>query len=128
MISKKKTFSRAYVGAGDLRHRITLQRKALTPPAGDSADFQELYTDLVKVFAAIETVNPKQPLGDVNVDELPTHRFWIRYIKEIDTDCWVLHEGQRYPILKVENKDSRNEWTILHCNEKGRTTVEAAKW
>lgn len=128
MISRAKGFQRDFVRAGDMIHRITLQNKSIAPPDADSADLGEQFTDLCKVYAALRTIGYKIPDGKVNIDELPTHEFWIRYIPDIDTDCWILHEGYRYPILRVENRNGRNEWLVLHCNEKGRAEIEASKW
>lgn len=126
--SKRKAFTKTQIPAGDMRHRIKIKQRDLTAPVNDSPDFKQKYTTVFEAWAAIETIAPKTPFDGVNIEEIPTHRFYLRWLPKVSTTHVVVHDGNRYVIQRAENKDDLNMWLILHCVDKGDKDVEASKW
>lgn len=124
----RKTFRKRSISPGDLRHKITIQKRAISPPSGSGVDYSSTFTDLATVSAAIESITPKQQFGDININENVTHKFYIRFMSGIDLNCWVLHENKRYPIVDIKNWNHLNQWLELQCNEKGSADKEASQW
>lgn len=126
--TKRKVFTKTAVPAGDLRHRIKIKKRNIEAPVTDSPDFKQAYTTVGEVYAAIESLAPKTPFDGINIEEVPTHRFFIRYLPGISTTHVIVHESNRYTITRVENKDDLNLWLILYCIDKGEKDIEASKW
>ena len=121
-------FSRKSIRSGNLKHRVTLQRRDLTPPSTNTVDFREVYTNLGEVWAGINTVSQQQPFNEINIDDTITHKIFIRYIPGLDTNIWILHGNERYNVIRIDNINDMNQWTVFYCNIKGDADKEAAKW
>ncbi len=128
MLCKPKKFGRFLVRAGDLKHRITLQKRELKAPTV-SVDFLEVYTDIATVYAAIDTPNAKTPFSEINTTETITHLFFIRFLAGIEPkNTWILHQEQRYSIVQIVNMSGLNEWLRIDCNIKGNVQKPSSKW
>ncbi len=110
---------------GNLNKRIKIQTRALTSNNTGSIETIETFTDVVEVWAAIETTRGSQLWDGVEVSNPFTHKIYIRYRDDIDYEKWVEYEDEKYDIVDVENLEQKNEWLLLMCTRKGDNTKEA---
>lgn len=103
---------------GDLRYRISLRNRQLGPPR-TGVDITHEFVEFRRPWAAIKTMNGPNMFSGVNLDETPTHIFYIRHFPDLTAQSWVYHNDERYNILQVENINERNEWYALYCNQRG---------
>lgn len=86
---------------GQLRHRIEFQRLDTTYddegfPKEDYITFQKAWADVNDLYGK-EYWNSKQVLSE-NVTS-----FYTRYYREVDMNCFILFNNQRYEILEIDN-------------------------
>lgn len=79
------------VNIGDLKNRITIQGR-------DSAG---LWTDYVKVWAAIYPLSAKEPFDRGDVQQNATHRVVIRRRKDVKSTMRLLFAGRIYDIQSI---------------------------
>lgn len=108
------------MAAGELRHRIELQDRALTENA--SADLDAAFSTVAIRFAGVRTVNASQPgPGGVELSEIQTHVFRLRYDSAIASSVrigkWIRFNGRRFRIAAVENEAERNLWWNVSAEE-----------
>ncbi len=112
---------------GDLTDEIILQNRNITPPPFGSADFDESFTTIATVFAAINTVSGKTFFDGVNSDINITHEIYIMFDATVTAETWIEFKNRRIDILRVENLEERDEWLKLICTERGPNTLNATK-
>ena len=121
---------------GDMRERITLHRRAITPPVFNSAKPTETYDDGMKVWASVKTfdlVGAGQKLFDgIDPSEQPSHFFVMRFreflsdgITPITKEVVIRWRGDAYKIVKAINPEERNEYWELFAALLGDATQEA---
>lgn len=108
------------VCSGDLRHKITLQTRSLTPPT--DVDFTEDFVTLGTPFAAIITLKGVVFFDGVNTETVATHDFIIRFRSDVTAETWILYKNQRYDILFTENYEERNTFLLMRCAKSGEDT------
>jgi head-tail adaptor len=116
---------------GSMNKLIRLKVRSLTPPLGDTPDFGETFSQLVDVWAMVETIVGEEIFDDSNVRRLITHDFYIRYLQDITFELWLLYPAQigntkelYFDILKVENLNMENEFLKLRCSDRGDATKQ----
>lgn len=114
---------------GDLRDTIDLQSRDITAPTEfSSVDYDEDFSTVeANLPAAINTVNGKTFFDGVSTETPITHTVGIRFIENVTAENWVLFDGRRFDILRVENLDERSLWLELTCVDRGLATKEASK-
>ena len=126
MLCKPKRFGRFLVRAGDLKHRIKIQTRDLKP-ATVGVDFKQNFTDLVEVWAAIETPSAKTIFDGINTTENVTHIFYIRFVAGIEPkNNWILHDGERFTIVQTIRVGRLKEFLRIDTNIKGDVTKPAS--
>ena len=110
--------------AGALDRVITLENRAITVTP-NNVDFVETFSAPVEVAAAIETSRGSTLFDGVNVEQVITHKFYIRYDSSVTAETWILFESKRYDIVDVENLEERSQWMLLRCNQKGLSAKAA---
>lgn len=105
---------------GDLDTEIVLQTRAITPPT--LVDFSETFATAATVWAMIETLHGKTEFDDSNVERNISHEITIRYVANVSTETWILHDAARYDVVTVEDYEERHEWLVLRCERKGATS------
>lgn len=89
----------ARVRAGQLRHRITIQRKARVQDPETGA-ITEGWQDYITNLAASSTPSSvRQFLAAQQVNNELTGTFTIRYREDINASMRLLHKGSSYDIL-----------------------------
>lgn len=116
-------------GTGDMRERITLHVRAITPPAFNSANFSETYDDGVPLWAFVKTLDfvaSGQALFDgVNLSEPPSHLFVIRYLEGVTAENVIRWRDKAYKLLKLINPEERNQYWELYAVLLGDETLAA---
>jgi len=112
---------------GDLRNKISLRKRTLgTPKFG--VDITHDFVEFKKPWAGIKTLTGTNIFSGANLDETPSHIFYIRYFEGLTAESWIYFKGQRYNILTVENINERNEWYALYVNERGKSDQDSTSF
>lgn len=111
-------------GIGDLRERITMHTRVITPPGYDSTEITETYDAGTELWASCETLDKKrQMFAGVNIPETATHSFIIRYNSAITAENIINFEDEYYEILKTSDPDKRKQYLELFSRIKGDDTL-----
>lgn len=126
-----KRIPRRKLCTGDLRYRITLEERTLTPPLVGQDVPTETFTVLKSLWSGVETVRGTRRFFGVNIEKSATHLFPIRYNPELpllDGDNFFVHFKDRYfRILRVTNDNEEEYFHILQCAERGEDDKAAAR-
>ena len=100
---------------GELRHRVTLQKKEITED--DLKQQTENWMDVAAVWAAIEPLIGREYFAAQQVNAEVSARITIRYRKGIIPDMRVVFDDRVFDILSVINPKERCESLVLMCRE-----------
>lgn len=103
--------------AGDLRHRITLQRPEYTQD-DITGEMTPSWVEVAKIWASVEPVSVNQFVSAATNQSKVSARIVIRYRKGIDPTMRILHRDKIYNIEGVlADKVSGLEYLTLPCSE-----------
>ena len=103
--------------AGNLRHRIALQRKQQTQNPQTGAMVTTWVTEAT-VPAAVEPLSAREFVAAQAVQSNVSVRITVRYRPGITSAMRLLHDGKVYGITGVlADKDSGREYLTLPCSE-----------
>ena len=103
--------------AGNLRHRVTLQRKQQTQNPQTGAMVTTWVTEAT-VPAAVEPLSAREFIAAQAVQSDVSVRIRVRYRPGITSAMRLLHDGKVYGITGVlADKDSGREYLTLPCSE-----------
>jgi len=108
------------MNAGDLRHRVTLQRPGGTRDA--VGERQTSWTSVATVWASVVPTSTGERMIAAQAHSFITHRVTIRYGSEwagIDASWRVLFGARAMPIEGVRNLEEDGRWFELVCTEGG---------
>lgn len=108
---------------GDMRHKIKINIRTLTPPIEDSVDFGETLSSEKEVWAALETSKGTEVFDGTNLVGVATHLFYIRALSGQTAESWVEFKGSYYRILDVQNYGERDRFQVLRCVLRGDTSL-----
>lgn len=100
---------------GELRHRVTLQRKEITEDALKQQS--EVWTDIATVWARIEPLSGREYFAARQENAEVTAKITIRYRKDVTPDMRAVSEGRVFDVLSVINPEERNISLVLMCKE-----------
>lgn len=115
----KKSAKNMLVCAGDLSKRIYVEVRTIMPPVDGGVDYSEEFTERKPLWAMVETVNGAQIFDGTNIVGQISHRFTVRWRKDLTIQSWVEYQGQKYKIINIENQNQRNRFLILSCTVRG---------
>lgn len=111
---------------GDMRERITIHTRTVTPPDFNSASFTETYDAGTEDWASVETPNRGvSTFSGVNVPDGTTHVFVVRFDAVWSSENIVRWEGDAYEIIDTMDPDKRQQYVELYCNLLGDQTKAA---
>lgn len=113
------------VCSGDMDKAITIYVRSITPPEGDSVDFNEIYSEPRNIKAMIETVRGITIFDGANVGTEVTHRITFRYVDNVTFENFIIYRNKRYKIVDVENQNERNNFYVLLCTDRGNDNLPA---
>lgn len=89
------------MNVGQLRHRIEFQRLETTY---DNEGFpKEDYLTIQKAWADVNDLSGKEYWDSKQVISEKVTTFYTRYFRNIDVDCFILFNKQRYEIIEINN-------------------------
>lgn len=109
---------------GDMRHRITLQSRALGGAKfGINTHTMSFVNVAADIKAAIKTLKAGTTFFDGTNDRALSHEIYIHYVDYPTTtaETWVLFDDRRFDIVVVERIDEDRRFIRLSCNERGTT-------
>ena len=101
--------------AGALRERITIQSEASTPDGGGG--FTAGWVDVVTVFASVSPQRGGEALEAMQVRDTQLYDVVIRYRTDITSKQRVIWGSRIFNIRAVMNKDERDKYLTLVCEE-----------
>ena len=107
---------------GDMRDKVVLQVRTITPPSAGGTDFTEVFTADKTVWAMVKTKEGKEIFDGTNLKGVVTHYVYIRYIANTTFESWVKFNSKYYDIIDVQDLDERHEFLLLRCSERGTTS------
>lgn len=100
---------------GELRHRITLQKKV---DVIDSDGFTtQQWQDVATVWAAVENLHGREYWEAAAIQAENTVKFTIRYRQDVDQTMRIVFKKKVYNILSVDNIRYRNEFIEIKARE-----------
>ena len=98
---------------GELKHRITIQKRAEKKPLEDTT-----YTDFKTVWAKVSNLYGKEFIEAQKVEANISKKLIIRYIKDLDMsinpnackDFIINYKGISYNILYIDNIKEQNKF------------------
>ena len=116
--------ARIKVCAGDLRFLIELFKRSLNAP--DDVDAIITFEQQAQVKAGIVVMKGSLNVNNTNIDDFPTHKFYIRSIADINSSWIIKYAGEFYRILHdgVSLMDNRNFFVELNCVRRGTSDRE----
>ena len=116
---------------GDMRDRITIHTRAITPPTYANASFTETYDVGVEDWALVETPTTISKgiavFNGVNVPTGTSHIFVVRFDSVWTKENVIRWEGDSYKILKTNDPDKRQQYLEFACRLLGDETLAANK-
>jgi SPP1 family predicted phage head-tail adaptor len=103
------------ISIGDLRHRITLQKRIDTTDA-DGFTTQQ-WQDVATVWAAVENLHGREYWEAAAVQAENTVKFTIRYRADVDTSMRIKFRDKYYNIVAIDNIKYRNEYIEIKAQE-----------
>ena len=110
---------------GDMRTRISIFQRTMTPPPFGSASHTEPHTLIATVWAKWDTLRGDEIFAGVDADKSPSHLFTIRFRSDISTKNIITVNSKNYKILSTENADERNRFHFLPCELLGDSSDSA---
>ncbi|WP_350343225.1 phage head closure protein [Proteinivorax tanatarense] len=100
---------------GDLRHRITFQKKITT--VNENGFEVETMEDVKTVWAYVSHLHGREFYQAAQVQAEHTVKFTIRYIPKLDPSMEILFRDKRYNIIAIDNIKYRNKWVEIRAQE-----------
>lgn len=103
--------------AGDLRHRIEIQKKEFTQD-GDTGEMVPHWVSLAIVHAKVEPLSVRELIAASAPMSKVSTRIVIRYRPGVDATMRIVFRGKTYNIEGVlPDKDSGLDYLTLPCSE-----------
>lgn len=100
---------------GDLRHRITLQKKATS--INENGFEVETWEDVRNVWAKVTNLHGGEYFTAAAVQAENTVKFTIRYLEGVDTTMRILFKGKQYNITAIDNIKYQNRYMEIKALE-----------
>jgi len=113
------------ISVGDMRECISLEERTMTAPVFGSASFTERYVSIDEVWSKIETSFNNRIFDGVALDEVPSHKFTIRWRDDVTSETRIRYSDVLYRIVKTDNYEMRDEYLELYALIDGDDDKEA---
>lgn len=103
--------------AGDLRHRITIQKPPVTETRDSTGGVDESWETFATVWASKAHMTSREFFAAQKSNAETTDLFIIRYRDSITTKMRVLFGSRTYDIIGANDPDGRRRELHLLCKE-----------
>lgn len=110
------------VCTGDMRDKIALYTRSITPPSDNAVDFSETFDNVKNIWSMIVTKAGVEIFDGTNLKGIATHYIYIRWFEGLTEESWILYKNKYYDIIDIQNLDERDEFYLMRCNERGTST------
>ena len=130
---KTRRFPREKICAGDLRHRISIEKRThLEPEPGQSVGVNSFQV-IKRTYSGIKTLTGlfggTARFDGVNVEDRPTHMFTVRKDNSILlpelSNYFVRYNSRLFRILRAAIKDEDTNLIDISATERGVDSQEA---
>lgn len=104
----------ASVAAGDLRHRVTLQRKQVTQDQA-TGEMVTAWADVAQVWAAILPSSGREFIAAAAAQSEVQGKIVIRFRDDVDASMRIVYRGKYFNILAVlpDAESGREHLTLM---------------
>lgn len=108
--------------AGDLNKQIKIINRAIVP-----ADISHTINrdDYITVWARVDTRRGGAFFNGTNMEDAPTHFFYVRFGVEVENNFSIELSGNYYMISNIENLNEENRWLKISATKRGIATNES---
>ena len=99
----------------NLRYKVQLQAPTRTSDGGGG--YTESFSTIANLFADIRPQNALERYRQGQVQETVSHRIYIRYRKDIQTNYKILYDNRTFQIKGIKNINERDRFLELFCQE-----------
>ncbi len=117
---------------GDMRDRISIERREVVPPQYGEPEATYQYTVLAEVWSKVDTSfyistsQGDQLYNGVNTQKRPAYKFTIRFRDDVYSPNTVIRwRDQLYPIDAVADPEKRNLYLTLISILRGDDSLQA---
>ena len=103
------------IHAGKLRNQIQLQRQELTTDG--AGGWEKDWTTYATVWAYVKPLSGTEGFVGMQVEDSITHEIAIRYLEDVRAADRVLFHEREMNIKEVINKEERDRWIVMRCQE-----------
>jgi SPP1 family predicted phage head-tail adaptor len=103
------------IRAGRLRHKILLQRKAMT--TDDYGGPVETWTDFSTPWASVEPLSGRELANAQAVNAETTTKITMRYLAGVTAADRIIFEGRFYNIQSVIDEEMRHRQLVILASE-----------
>lgn len=110
---------------GDYRDLVQVHATSIRPKRGAGA--VKVFTPVARLPMKVETLGTNaHGFNDVNISQVPTHRFTARYRADLDAEKFLEFRGRYFEIIDIENLEERNLELAMKCRVTGSVSKEAS--
>lgn len=103
--------------AGDLRHKITIERETETPDGMGGSSLAWVSITAHPIKAMIKPLSGGESLHAMRLEAKVSHRIIIRYRTDIKTSDRINYNGRLMQIRAKIDLEERHKWLELICEE-----------
>lgn len=86
------------------------------------------FIDVAEVWAFVKTRNNSSFIANVNIADITTIEFYIRYLNiDLNKQIFIEFESNRYKINSIENIDKDAKIIVFRATERGNKELNANK-
>ncbi len=100
---------------GDLRHRITIQKRSTT--INENGFEVETWQDYKTVWAAVSNLHGREYFAAAAVQAENTVKFTVRYLPSLDTTMRINFRGKTYDITAIDHIKYQNRFMEIKALE-----------
>jgi SPP1 family predicted phage head-tail adaptor len=101
---------------GHLRHRLTIE---MVTSSSKSAYGRRVFTrgDLGKVWGSVAPLSGREQQVAAQTQSRATHKITIRHRENVRPHTFIVHDGRRFEIESVLNREERGQWLDIMAIE-----------
>lgn len=107
---------KAPVNAGDLRHRVMIEKPERTSDGAGGATIE--WQNVAEVRAAIWSRSASEDFSADRIAGTATHDIWVRYRSDVTPDMRIRYGNRVFAILGAIDVEDRSRW--LKCPSEER--------
>lgn len=100
---------------GDLRQRVTLQRRSEVADAGGGVSLS--WTDAGELWAEVTPLQGRETVQAMRLQPTQTYLIRLRYRDDITPADRLVFKQRILNIRSVQNVNARGQWTECRCEE-----------